>query len=113
MSGSKSYFPKVELTEDDFLDYSQSIGMDPLLWRQYLMDERAHLDYLANLACVRQEGFEIGFKEGLEEARKKKREEGMKQRSFEIAKNIRAKGIMTDERIAELVGLSLNEVKEL
>ena len=97
MSGSKSYCPKVELTEDDFLDYSQSIGMDPLLWRQYLMDERAHLDYLANLACERQEGYE----------------EGMKQRSFEIAKNIRAKGIMTDERIAELVGLSLNEVKEL
>ena len=31
----------------------------------------------------------------------------------EIAKNIRAEGIMTDEQIAELVGLSVNEVKEL
>ena len=77
----------------ELLDYEQEFRRDPLLWRQYLMDERAHFDYLANL--------------------KYEREEGMDMKAIEIAQKARAEGFMTDEQIAELVGLPVNVVREL
>ncbi len=59
--------------------------------RQYVMAERAHFDYLANLECERNEG----------------REEGRN----EIIRTIRAKGAMTDEQIASLLNLPIYVVE--
>ena len=93
----------------ELLDYEQEFRRDPLLWRQYLMDERAHFDYLANLKYEREEGIDIGREEGIEIGRA----EGIGIRNIEIAQKARAEGFMTDEQIAELVGLPVNVVKEL
>ena len=59
----------------DLLEYEQEFRTDPLLMRQYVFAERAHYDYLANLKYEREEGREIGLKEGLKEGR----EEGFKE----------------------------------
>ena len=105
----------------ELLDYEQEFRRDPLLWRQYLMDERAHFDYLANLEYERGEGIDIGREEGIEEGIEIGREEGINIgraegigiRNIEIAQKARAEGFMTDEQIAELVGLPVNVVREL
>ena len=59
----------------DLLEYEKEFRTDPLLMRQYVFAERAHYDYLANLKYEREEGREIGLKEGLKEGR----EEGFKE----------------------------------
>ena len=67
----------------------------PLMMRQYVMAERAHFDYLANLECERNEG----------------REEGREEGRNEIIRTIRAKGAMTDEHIASLLNLPIYVVE--
>ena len=62
-------------TVADLLEYEKEFRTDPLLMRQYDFAERAHHDYLANLKYKREEGREIGLKEGLKEGR----EEGFKE----------------------------------
>lgn len=62
-------------TVADLLEYEKEFRTDPLLMRQYDFAERAHHDYLANLKYEREEGREIGLKEGLKEGR----EEGFKE----------------------------------
>ena len=67
---------------------------DPLMMRQYVMAQRAHIDYIANMEAERKEG----FMEGLEEERKT------------IVRTIREGGTMTDEQIAALLKLPLEFV---
>lgn len=73
----------------ELLDYEQRFRMDPLLMRQYVMAERAHIDYLANLEYEREEG------------------------RIEVAHNLRVKGIMTDEEIAQVAGIPVEVVRGL
>lgn len=71
----------------DLLDYEREFRSDPLVMRQYIFAERAHYDYLANLELER------------EDERKN------------IIRTIRAKGVMTDEQIADMLNLPLDFVK--
>lgn len=73
----------------ELLDYEQRFRMDPLSMRQYVMAERAHLDYLANLEYEREEG------------------------RIEIARTLRPEGIMTDEMIAQVAGIPVEVVRGL
>ena len=63
---------------------------DPLMMRQYVMAQRAHIDYVANMDAEREEG----------------REEERKT----IVRTIREGGTMTDEQIAALLKLPLEFV---
>ena len=71
---------------DEFLDAWEKYGSDPLVWRQYIFAEAAHRDYLLNLKAEREEGLAKGRKEEREN----------------MIRLLRAKGICTDEQIANL-----------
>ena len=81
---------------------------DPILLRRYLIEERAHQDYLANLDYIRMEGDERGFKRGRAEGREEGREEAL----FATARRMKAGG-MSDPQIAQFTGLPLADIKAL
>ena len=83
-------------SETELLKFEDEFRRDPLVMRQYLMAERAHLDYLANLEYKREEGFKKGLRKGRNE----------------IIRTIRAKGTMTDEQIASLLDLPVHVVEK-
>ena len=95
------------------LELERLFRMDPLLMRQYLMDERAHLDYISNMEDYREEGLEEGRKKGLEEGLKEGREEGRRESLEDSARKLRSQGILSDEQIAEALDMPIEIVKTL
>ena len=93
----------------DLLDFEKAFRSDPLMVRQYIMAERAHIDYLENLKCEREEGLEEGRNEGREEGR----EEGRNEERIDTIRNMRSKGAMADEQIAYILNLPLEFVKSV
>ena len=89
----------------DLLDFEKAFRSDPLMVRQYIMAERAHIDYLENLKCEREEGLEEGRNEG--------REEGRNEERIDTIRNMRSKGAMADEQIAYILNLPLEFVKSV
>ena len=89
---------------------------DPMLLRRYLIEERAHQDYMSNLeytkAESREEGRKEGREEGREEGRKEGREQGREEEKFATARRFKAMGL-SDEQIAQGTGLPLAEVEAL
>ena len=83
-------------SETELLKFEDEFRRDPLVMRQYLMAERAHLDYLANLEYKQEEGLKKGLRQGRNE----------------IIRTIRAKGTMTDEQIASLLDLPVHVVEK-
>ncbi len=61
----------------------------------------------------REEGREEGRKEGREEGREKGREEGRKAGREQVARNLIAMDLLTDEQIAAASGLTEPEIKAL
>ena len=88
---------------DDMIALERVFSMDPLIVRRYLIEERAHLDYIANMKEAREEGykegFKIGFKQGFNEV--------------VIARRLRSQGVMSDEQIASVLDIPLETVKTL
>ncbi|MBO4816445.1 MAG: Rpn family recombination-promoting nuclease/putative transposase [Clostridia bacterium] len=72
------------------------------LRQKYIMDRKSEM----------RTAIEKGLKQGLEEGRKEGRGEGMKQKTIEIAKKLREKGISTKE-IVEITGIDENEINNL
>ncbi len=97
----------------EMLELERLFRMDPLLMRQYLMDERAHLDYISNMEDYREEGLEEGRKKGLEEGLKEGREEGRRESLEDSARKLRSQGILSDEQIAEALDMPIEIVKTL
>ncbi|WP_020395683.1 Rpn family recombination-promoting nuclease/putative transposase [Thiolinea disciformis] len=62
---------------------------------------------------ARGEGWQEGKEEGLDEGRKEGLQEGQHKKSLEIARNLLTMGNMTDEQIAQITGLSLDEISDL
>lgn len=85
----------------DMLELERVFRMDPLMIRRYLIEERAHLDYVANMEESREEGIEEGREEGIEEGRK------------DSARRLRSQGVMSDEQIANVLDIPLETVKTL
>jgi len=54
--------------------------------------------------------YEEGMKKGMEKGRKEGMEKGRKEEKLKIARKLHAKGMSKDE-IAEMTGLSMNEVE--
>ena len=110
---------------DDMIALERVFSMDPLIVRRYLIEERAHLDYVANMKESREEGIEVGIekgiekgikkgrKEGREEGRKEGREEGRKEGREDSARRLRSQGVMSDEQIANILDIPLETVKTL
>ena len=63
------------------------------------------------MADSRQEGREEGIKEGIKEEKKEGMAEGIEQNKLENARNLL--GLLSDEIIAEKIGLPLERVKAL
>lgn len=85
----------------EMLELEKLFRMDPLLIRRYLIEERAHLDYIANMKESREEGLEEGRNEGRNEGRK------------DSARKLRSQGILSDEQIADALDMPLEVVKSL
>lgn len=85
----------------EMLELEKLFRMDPLLIRRYLIEERAHQDYLLNMKDAREEGREEGLEEGLEKGRK------------DSARSLRSQGILSDEQIAEALNMPVEVVKTL
>ena len=116
-------------TVADLLDFEKEFRSDPLLMRQYVMAQRAHIDYIANMEAEREEGFTEGLEEGREEGiimgrkegraegiimgRKEGRAEGLDEAYRASIRNIRANSNMTDEQIAVLLKLPLEFVESV
>ena len=83
---------------DELLDAEKKYRSDPLLLRQYLFAEAAHRDYLLNLKAEREEGEKRGHAKGIKQGRK----EGRQEERDNMIRLLRAKGICTDEQIANL-----------
>ncbi len=58
-------------------------------------------------------GLAKGREEGRVEGRAEGRAEGAKQRSIEMARKLKLKGIMSDEEIAEITDLTLDEIQKI
>lgn len=80
-------------TVADLLDFEKEFRSAPLMMRQYVMAQRANIDYVANVEAEREEG----------------REEERKT----IVRTIREDGTMTDEQIATLLKLPLEFVESV
>lgn len=77
----------------EMLELERLFRMDPLLIRRYLIEERAHLDYIANMKDSREEGLEEGRKDS--------------------ARKLRLQGILSDEQIADALNMPVEVVKTL
>ena len=109
----------------DMLELERVFRMDPLMIRRYLIEERAHLDYVANMKESREEGIEVGIEKGIKkgrkegreegrkEGRKEGREEGRKEGREDSARRLRSQGVMSDEQIASVLDIPLETVKTL
>ena len=88
----------------DMLELERLFRMDPLMIRRYLIEERAHIDYVLNMKEAREEG--------REEERKKSREDFNKALR-ESARRLRSEGVLSDEKIADILNIPLEVVKTL
>ena len=79
---------------DNFIEVREK---HPWFVRDYLLDYADRVDYEARK----------------KEARMKGIEKGQELKAFEIAKNLRAKGIMTDDKIAQVAGIPVEVVRGL
>ena len=59
------------------------------------------------------DGLDAGLAKGREEGREEGRAEGAKQRSIEMARKLKLKGTMSDEEIAEITDLTLDEIQKI
>ena len=105
----------------EMIELEKKFRMDPLLMRRYMIEERAHIDYVLNMKEYRKEGREEGLEEGrkkgleegLEEGRKAGREEGFNEAVRDSARKLRSQGILSDEQIAEALNMPIETVKAL
>ena len=93
----KAVFEKLEeivdvhsLSEEDRVRYENSVN--------------AYRDYLATIDYAAKKGVEEGFEEGFEKGRREEK--------FEMARNLKAMG-MTSEQIMNITHLSLAEIESL
>ena len=89
----------------ELLELERKFLRDPILVRKYELDERAHLDYLANLEYERNEGLAQGRSEGFAE--------GCTEERNAAARSLRSQGILTDEQIAEALNMPIEAVGAL
>ena len=61
----------------------------------------------------RTQGIEEGRAKGIEEGRAEGIAEGEHSKSLDIARRLKSKGVMTDAEIAEMTGLSVDEVAKI
>nr|VFJ42273.1 MAG: conserved hypothetical protein (putative transposase or invertase) [Candidatus Kentron sp. FW] len=102
--------PGIHALKDKF-DY---LGMNEIERGRF----EAHIDRVRSewgmIAYAREEGFEegrrIGRQKALEESRKRGKEKGARDRSLEIARALKKKGLLPGQ-IAELTGISLSELE--
>lgn len=85
----------------EMLELERLFKMDPLLIRRYMIEERAHIDYVLNMKESHDEGLEAGRKEGFNEAVR------------DSARKLRSQGILSDEQIAEALDMPIEVVKAL
>ena len=81
----------------EMLELEKLFRMDPLLIRRYLIEERAHIDYVNNMKESREEGRNEGRNEGRRDS----------------ARKLRLQGILSDEQIADALDMPLEVVKSL
>ena len=79
---------------DNFIEVREK---HPWFVRDYLMDYADRVDYETRREIARREAYEEGIEEG----------------RIEMARAIRAEGIMTNEKTAQVVGLPLEVIRSL
>ena len=77
----------------EMLELERLFKMDPLLIRRYMIEERAHIDYVLNMKESHDKGLEAGRKDS--------------------ARKLRLQGILSDEQIAEALDMPIEVVKAL
>ena len=82
--------------------------MDEKEWELYQSRKMAEIDYNSGIASAREEGREEGEKVGIEKGERK----GKKEAKIQIAKKLIESG-MELEKVAQVTGLSENEIKEI
>ena len=96
-------------TVAELMELENEFLRDPVLARRYFIEERAHVDYLANMDYQREEGLKKGIRKG----RKEGREKGRMEERQKAAINLRSQGILTDEQIAQALNMTVEQVKAL
>jgi predicted transposase/invertase (TIGR01784 family) len=81
----------------DMLELERVFRMDPLMIRRYLIEERAHIDYVLNMKESREEGRKEGFSEAVKDS----------------ARRLRSQGILSDQQIADALDIPVEVVKTL
>ena len=61
---------------------------------------------------LREEGYKEGYEEGLKEEIKKNREEGKREKQFEIAKKMLQSG-MEDSQVIAFTGITADDIKQI
>ena len=89
------------------MEVLKEVSADDQLRTKIRLQEKAENDWKARVYYAKLEG----RKEGREEARKEGRKEGVRESKLEIARN--ALGMLDDEAIAQLTGLTLAEIAAL
>lgn len=84
------------------------LSSDPETVRLYELREKAVRDEVSRLNGARAEGMELGMQRGVEQGI----EQGLQKGKVEIARRMLSKG-SSDEDIAEMTGLTVDEVKSL
>ena len=84
------------------------MSMDEKEWELYQSRKMAEIDYNSGIASAREEGREEGEKVGIEKRERK----GKKEAKIQIAKKLIESG-MELEKVAQVTGLSENEIKEI
>ena len=85
---------------------------DPILLRRYLIEERSHRDYLANLDHIRMEGEERGEERGEKRGMERGIKLGREDEKFATARRLKAMGL-SNEQIAQGVSLPLADIEAL
>ena len=105
---------KVEMAEKENKEIKKAIeileemSMDEKEWELYQSRKMAEIDYNGGIASAREEGREEGEKVGIEKGERK----GKKEAKIQIAKKLIESG-MELEKVAQVTGLSENEIKEI
>ena len=86
------------------MEIIDEMSMDEKEWELYESRRLAIMDYNTNMKLFREEGIELGIKQG--------EKKGVKKKQLEIAKKLLDKKMSVNE-IAEITGLSKEEIEKL
>jgi len=94
-------------------EISKALELCQHLTKEEILGYDRYWDAISTAKTLASGKYDDGLKAGEKIGIEKGRAEGEKQKAFEMARKLKAKGIMSDNEIAEISGLTLDEIQKI